>query len=75
MGKHFTRKSSKLLFRPEGDCAIIHAVAFSFRLDFAPCIVQENRARRPHFFSCHGGLEIAKPSVAVAERSLPTNRS
>ena len=32
MGKHFTQKFSKLLFRSEGDCAIIHAVVFSFRL-------------------------------------------
>ena len=51
MGKHFTQKSSELLFRPEGDCAIIHVVVFSFRSFTASCILQENEARRPRFFS------------------------
>ena len=43
------------LFRPEGDCAIIHVVVFSFRSFMASCILQENEARRPRFFS--GGEE------------------
>ena len=43
------------LFRPEGDCAIIHVVVFSFRSFMASCILQENEARRSRFFS--GGEE------------------
>jgi hypothetical protein len=68
MGKHFAQKFSKLLFRPEGNCAIIHSVAFSFLLFFAPCIVQENGSGRPHFFS-----ERWK-SVGRAKRFKPAER-
>ena len=68
MGKHFAQKFSKLLFRPEGNCAIIHGVAFSFLLFFAPCIVQENGSGRPHFFS-----ERWK-SVGRAKRFKPAER-
>ena len=50
MGKHFTQKPSELLFRPEGDFAIIHVVVFSFRSFTASCILQENEVRRPRFF-------------------------
>ena len=48
-GKHFAQKFSELLFRPEGDCAIIHAVVFSFRLVIASCSMQENGWGRPRF--------------------------
>ena len=40
---------SELLFRHEGNYAIIHTVVFSFRLVIAPCSIQENGWGRPHF--------------------------
>ena len=49
MGKHFPQKFSELLFRPEGNYAIIHTVVFSFRLVVAPCSIQENGWGRPRF--------------------------
>lgn len=70
--KRLNEVFSELLFRPEGNYAIIHVVVFSFLLVNASCIVQENRARRPHFFwnaaiSCRART---MPRSAVAEAEM-----
>src|SRR5574344_1906577 len=75
MGKHFTQKFSELLFRPEGDCAIIHVVVFSFRSFMASCILQENEARRPRFFSGGGRRSGGAKRFRPAKRQREPHHS